>query len=140
MNLRATLPRVLLAAVVLAACEPPPEVEPDTATEAPATDAAVEPAPAVASTAETVLLDPNAATREQLLGVPHVEDALADALVAGRPYATMLEVDRLLAGRLDEAQREEVYSPALVPAGPEHGYRGGDSADSGHGPADGARV
>jgi DNA uptake protein ComE-like DNA-binding protein len=55
------------------------------------------------------LLDPDAASREELLAVPGMDGTTADAVIAGRPYADMLEVDELLATALDEAQREEVY-------------------------------
>jgi DNA uptake protein ComE-like DNA-binding protein len=59
--------------------------------------------------ASTALLDPNEAAREELLSVANVDEPLADALIAGRPYNDMLAVDRVLAGRLNEEQRKAVY-------------------------------
>lgn len=73
---------------------------------APAAPVATPGAPA----AEAVFLDPNTATREQLLAVPGVTAPVADALVAGRPYATMIDVDRVLAAQMGEAERDAVYA------------------------------
>jgi DNA uptake protein ComE-like DNA-binding protein len=61
------------------------------------------------------MLDPNEAPRESLLAVPGVDSALADAIVAGRPYENMLGVDRVLAARLSEAQRDTVYTRLWKP-------------------------
>ncbi len=76
-------------------------------------------APAAAPAAPTApagaFLDPEQATREQLLAVPGFDAALADAVVAGRPYADMTAVDGVLAGRLDEAQRDSVYTRLWKP-------------------------
>ena len=78
----------------------------------PATPAPAAPAPA----ATTGMLDPNSAPREQLLGVPGVTPALADALVAGRPFQDMTAVDKVLAGQnLTEQQRDSVYTRLWKP-------------------------
>ncbi len=82
--------------------------------------AAAAPAAPVASTpapsTTTGMLDPNAAPREQLLGVPGVTPALADALVAGRPFQDMTAVDKVLAGQnLTEQQRDSVYTRLWKP-------------------------
>jgi DNA uptake protein ComE-like DNA-binding protein len=99
----------LSLAVLVSACGGEPEPEP--ASDAPAAAPAPAPGPSIgpAAGAEGGLLDPNAASIDQLLDVPHVDQALADALVAGRPYQDMLAVDAVLAGSLSEEQREEVY-------------------------------
>jgi DNA uptake protein ComE-like DNA-binding protein len=61
-------------------------------------------------------LDPDAATREQLLTIPGMNQATADALVAGRPYQNMVAVDRVLArGNLSEQQRDSVYTRLWKP-------------------------
>lgn len=81
--------------------------------EAPATDAPVAEAPApdpAAPEAAGAMLDPNEAAREELLALPGMTPAAADALVAGRPYEDMLAVDRALAPHLGEAERETVYA------------------------------
>lgn len=56
------------------------------------------------------MLDPNTATREQLMAVPGMSAAAADALIAGRPYDDMRGVERVLAAHLSEEQREQVYA------------------------------
>ena len=80
---------------------------------APAGDSAAA-APAPAAT-DGAFLDPNAATREQLLTVPGLDAGLADALIQGRPYQDMRGVDRVLAGRLGEEQRDSVYTRLWKP-------------------------
>ncbi len=61
------------------------------------------------------MLDPNAATRDELLAVPGMDAALADQLIAGRPYADMTAVDKVLAPRLSEEQRDGVYARLWKP-------------------------
>ena len=80
----------------------------------PAAPAATSAAPA-APIAGDAMLDPDMATREQLLAVPGMTPALADAVIAGRPYSNMLGVDQVLAGELDEEQRETVYATLWKP-------------------------
>jgi DNA uptake protein ComE-like DNA-binding protein len=61
-------------------------------------------------------LSPDSATRDQLLGIPGMNAATADAIVAGRPYANMTAVDRVLAqGNLTEQQRDTVYTRLWKP-------------------------
>jgi DNA uptake protein ComE-like DNA-binding protein len=79
-------------------------------------------APAAASAG---LLDPNSATREQLTAVPGMTVAAADALIAGRPYQSMVAVDQALAKHLGADARKTVYAHVFKPidlntaAGPE---------------------
>jgi DNA uptake protein ComE-like DNA-binding protein len=62
------------------------------------------------------LLDPNTATREQLAAVPGMPGHLVDALVAGRPYADMLAVDKALtAHQPDSAARKALYARVWKP-------------------------
>ena len=68
-----------------------------------------------AAPADGALLDPNAATREQIAAIPGLEGGLADSLVAKRPYADMRAVDKVLAGRLSEQQRDTVYTRLFKP-------------------------
>lgn len=60
------------------------------------------------------MLDPETATREQLVAVPGMTPAAADALIAGRPYADMRAADRAL-GTLSEAARDSVYARVWKP-------------------------
>lgn len=69
-----------------------------------------------ATTATNGFIDPDAATREQLLTIPGVTAATADALVAGRPYQNMTAVDRVLArANLSEQQRDTIYTRLWKP-------------------------
>ena len=79
-------------------------------------DVAGSTAAAPAATAGGAFLSPDSASREQLLAVPGMTPALADSLVAHRPYANMIAVDRVLAaGKLSEAQRDTVYTRLWKP-------------------------
>ena len=88
--------------------------------------AATTPAPAAATTPDSTaaaataaapgaLLDPNTATREQIAALPGMDAALADSLVAKRPFADMLAVDRVLAAKLSETQRDTIYARMFRP-------------------------
>jgi DNA uptake protein ComE-like DNA-binding protein len=55
------------------------------------------------------ILDANLAERGELMSVSGIDDALAAAIVAGRPYTTASGFDAVLSASLDESQREAVY-------------------------------
>jgi DNA uptake protein ComE-like DNA-binding protein len=61
------------------------------------------------------LLEPNLATKEQLVTVPGVDAALADAIIAGRPYLDNLALDKVLAAKLSAEQRTAVYGKLWTP-------------------------
>lgn len=61
------------------------------------------------------MLDPNSATREQLVAVPGMNAAAADALIAGRPYTNMLAADKALAAHADATVRKRVYAQVWKP-------------------------
>lgn len=100
------LPLLALAVLVAACGGETPEA---------GSDAQSAPEQAAVETATEGLLDPNEATREQLLAVDGLGEAAVDALLAGRPYDDMLEVDAALAAHLDEAGRETVYAGLWKP-------------------------
>ena len=106
----------IAAALVLAlsACGGRDAGDTDTAAAATDTAAAVAADTAVATTG--AFLDPNAASVEQLQAVPGMTPAAAQALVAGRPYADMVAVDRALAAQLpDTAARKAIYAQVWRP-------------------------
>jgi DNA uptake protein ComE-like DNA-binding protein len=118
---RPAIPVLLGTATLLiafAGCQDASQETPE-AGETPAVSAAAEAPVNVQTTpaapADGTLLDPNQATREELLAMPGVDEPLADAIVAGRPFDDMLAVDRVLAGRLGEEQREAVYGRLWKP-------------------------
>jgi DNA uptake protein ComE-like DNA-binding protein len=48
------------------------------------------------------MLDPNAATKEQLAALPGMTASAADAVIAGRPYADMRAVDKTLGSQVTD--------------------------------------
>jgi DNA uptake protein ComE-like DNA-binding protein len=71
---------------------------------------------AATTTSGGAFVDPDAATREQLLAIPGMNATIADALIAGRPYQNMTAVDRVLAQHnLTEQQRDTVYTRLWKP-------------------------
>ena len=103
--------------VALGACGPRPDADQDTTT-----PAAAAPATGATTTATTggevqptQLVDPNTATREQLVAAG-LDSAAAAAVIAGRPFADMLAVDRVLTTRnLSADQRKVVYAKVWKP-------------------------
>jgi DNA uptake protein ComE-like DNA-binding protein len=79
-----------------------------------ATDSAAGTTAATAPAATGALLDPNTATKEQLVAVPGMTAAAADALIAGRPYQDMLAVNKAL-GSLSADARKTVYAKVWKP-------------------------
>ena len=61
------------------------------------------------------VLNPNLADEDQLAGVIHIDATLASSIVDGRPFAGAEALDALLAGNLNEDQREEVYRELFLP-------------------------
>lgn len=106
---RALLPMVLVG---MAACAGDAEDAGNLA-EAEDTAAGVSPVdappPATPPAARDGLLNPETASREELMTIVGIDAALADSLSAARPYDDMTEVDAILAGSLDETRREDVY-------------------------------
>lgn len=70
-----------------------------------------EPEPAVASR----FLDPNIATAAAITALPGMSDAVTLAVIAGRPYASMMALDRVLARHLAEQWRDSVYTRLWIP-------------------------
>ncbi len=87
-----------------------------------ADDAATAPAdaPATADTAAPAAaamtrLDPNTATAEELAAVSGSSSALAAAIVAGRPYASVTDLYAKLHDTLDDAAAAKVLETVFVP-------------------------
>lgn len=99
------------AALTLAACSGGDE---DAASEPVATETAVE--TTEAAPAETgAALDANTATAEQLAGTEGVTPELAEAIVAGRPYATVVDFNARLRETLSEEAAAAVLANVFVP-------------------------
>ena len=105
-------------AVPAATSAPTTDVQPGNRTVAGGDTAAGAGGAAAASgaTASTgAMLDPNSATRDQLAAVSGMTAPAADALVAGRPYKSMVDVDKALAKHLAADARKTVYAKVWKP-------------------------
>ena len=61
------------------------------------------------------LANPNLATASELRALPHVTDDVAAAIESNRPYLSAIELDSVLPGTLDDAQRGETYGGMFRP-------------------------
>lgn len=100
---------ILCAGLLLSGCGGGEEAPPE---ETPAAEA---PAPAPAAPAQGAFLDPNAATREELMTAPGMDSARAEALVAGRPYQSMTAVDAAIGTGLSDEQKDALYERVWMP-------------------------
>ena len=101
-----------LLALGLAAC-PGHGGDAGTDTTGAATPAAADTGSAAAATG--AMLDPNTATRDQLAAIAGMTPAIADTIIARRPFDDMRKVDSLLAPQLDSAARRTVYATLWKP-------------------------
>ncbi len=60
-------------------------------------------------------LDPNLATAAALTSLPGMSDSVALAVIAGRPYSSMLAVDTVLSRHLSAQWRDSVYTRLWIP-------------------------
>ena len=100
---------VLGAALFMVGCQGDSADSADTAAAAMSADTAAQ-MTVGAPTTDGAMLDPNSASREQLLAVEGMTDVAADALIAGRPYETMVAADSALGPHLSAEQRTQVYA------------------------------
>jgi DNA uptake protein ComE-like DNA-binding protein len=70
--------------------------------------------PAIAQ-AETGLVNPNLADKDELQALTNVDDAIAQAIIDGRPYLSAADLDSALAGTLTDEQREALYTRLFRP-------------------------
>jgi DNA uptake protein ComE-like DNA-binding protein len=70
--------------------------------------------PAMAQ-AETTLVNPNLASKDELQGLPNVDAATAKAIIDGRPYLSAADLDAVLAGAMDATQRRALYTRLFRP-------------------------
>lgn len=106
------------ALAVVVACADRSRDTADTSTVAAATPAtgATAQAAAAGDVHSGQLVDPNSATREQLAAISGMDSTTVTTVIAGRPYADMLAVDRVLAARnLNIDQRKSIYAHLWKP-------------------------
>lgn len=61
------------------------------------------------------VLNPNRASAEELVALPHVSESIAQQIVENRMYLDMLSLDTLLSDHLTDEQRQELYAHLFVP-------------------------
>ncbi|MEW4448525.1 hypothetical protein [Qipengyuania sp. JC766] len=98
-------------ALTLSACG---DTTDESSADATMTDAETPAADAMTGEASTIL-DANSATAEQLAGAEGVPAALAEAIVAGRPYASATAFNAMLLETVSEAEAEEIRTSVFVP-------------------------
>lgn len=113
---RITTPIALCVSLGLAmGCTRETKSDTDVAVVSASSDTAAVDSAATASMAPaTGMLDPNSASQPDLLALG-VSDSAAAAVIAGRPYANMVAVDRVLAKHLTEPRRDSVYGRLWLP-------------------------
>lgn len=60
-------------------------------------------------------LDPNLATAAALTELPGMSDSVTLAVIAGRPYTSMVALDRVLSRHLSAQWRDSVYTRVWIP-------------------------
>ncbi|MEX2109038.1 MAG: hypothetical protein WD802_00345 [Gemmatimonadaceae bacterium] len=111
---RATAYLTAFLFVAVAACSSDTRKAEDTLALGADTPALVVPPPPV-SASTGGMLDPNSASRADLAAVPGLNDGVAGAIIAARPVATMVAVDKVLPANLTEQQRDTVYARLWKP-------------------------
>jgi DNA uptake protein ComE-like DNA-binding protein len=61
------------------------------------------------------LVNPNLASASELRALPHVTDTTAAAIESNRPFLSAMQLDRVMARSLNEAQRLELYGRLFRP-------------------------
>lgn len=61
------------------------------------------------------LIYPNLADKADLQSLPHITDSLAQAIIDKRPFISASQLDELLSGSLDGAQKTELYGRLFRP-------------------------
>jgi DNA uptake protein ComE-like DNA-binding protein len=106
--------------VTVTACQPDASEEAsDTAAADSAAPVVADTPPASATAASGSFLDPNTVSAEELQANARLTPAAASAVVAGRPYADNLALDRVLtAQNVTEAQKDSVFAHVWKPIDP----------------------
>lgn len=107
----ATYPVLFGTALALAACSGTA----DDTTETAAVDTTAPMATETPVAAASTVLNPNTATVEQLAAAPGMTAALAEAVVAGRPYAKVTDFDAKLRETLSETEAANILKGVFVP-------------------------
>ncbi len=66
-------------------------------------------------THEAVVLNPNLASKEELLALSQIDESLVQQVLDGRPFLNMKDFHQVLAGVMDESSMEEFLTSCFVP-------------------------
>jgi len=61
------------------------------------------------------MTEPNVADEKELMKLPHLNPALVKGIVERRPFANMVELNKLLSQTLDNKQLSELYARMFLP-------------------------
>ena len=61
------------------------------------------------------VVNPNLADKEELMALPHLNESIVTKILKQRPFLTMLDLEALLSGSLNEDQLTELYVKLFVP-------------------------
>ena len=61
------------------------------------------------------ILNPNLASRDEILALPHIDEALANALLEARPFLSVAAMNDFFRGALSAEQCAELYLRVFVP-------------------------
>jgi DNA uptake protein ComE-like DNA-binding protein len=64
---------------------------------------------------ESGVMNANTATVEEIAGLPHMDEILAEVVVNNRPFVTIGELHHLLSSDLDDEQLEALYGRLFLP-------------------------
>ena len=64
---------------------------------------------------DSAVMNANSATAEELAGLPHMDEILAEVVVSNRPFFTIGEMHHLLSSDLGEDELKELYGHLFVP-------------------------
>ena len=65
--------------------------------------------------ADSSVLNANSAAADEIAGLPHMDETLADVVINNRPFVTIGELNDLLSADLGEDELEELYGRLFVP-------------------------
>jgi DNA uptake protein ComE-like DNA-binding protein len=75
------------------------------------------------ASAESSVLDANTASVAEIASLPHMDELMAEVVVANRPFVTIGELHDLLISDLDEEQLAEIYGRLFVRINLNHAKR-----------------
>ena len=61
------------------------------------------------------VINANTATAEEIAGLPHMDEILADVVINNQPFVAIGELHHLLSSDLDDEQLEALYGRLFVP-------------------------